>query len=206
MTETRAYRLADAVAAFLPQPGCRTAPVTGLNRLPRVNQPGRWRPRAQRLAVAELDEVAVGIAHAAIVADRKGFLARRPDQATGRGGLCRHGVDGGPAFQGESEVAVVALALLAAGAAGDHHDDEVVLLAGLGQPDDAMRVLRVAALVHDPHAAELTIEGNAGTEIANVQRDMGEGRRHGARVAGVAAGCTWIVRADHRQRAAAAVG
>src|SRR5215470_14651984 len=187
MTETRAYRLADAVAAFLPQPGCRTAPVTGLNRLPRVNQSGRWRTRAQRLAVAELDEVAVGIAHAAVVADRKGFLARGPDEAAGGGGLGRHGVDRGAAVEREAEVAVVALALLAAGATRDHHDDEVVLLARLGQPDDAVAVLRVAALMHGLHAAERAVEGDAGVEVAHVQRDVGEGRLHRLRVAGAAA-------------------
>jgi len=47
--------------------------------------------------------------------------------------------------------------------------------------------------MHHPHAAELAIEGDAGIEIANVQRDMGKGRRHAASVPAWAARCIMIV-------------
>ena len=84
------------------------------------------------------------------------------------------------------------LGLPAAGTAGDHHEDEVVLLTRLSQPDDAMAM--IAALMHHRHAAELAVEGDAGVEVADMEGDVGEGRRHGTSLPGTAKRCIRIVR------------
>jgi hypothetical protein len=51
----------------------------------------------------------------------------------------------------------------------------------------------IAALMHDRHAAELAVEGDAGVEVADMEGDMGEGRRHGVSLPGTAKRCIKIV-------------
>ena len=81
------------------------------------------------------------------------------------------------AAQGEAEVAVVIGGQVPVLAAGHDHEDELVLLARLGHPDDACAF--AGALVDHLHAAETLIEGDAGVEIGDVQGQMGQGRAHG---------------------------
>ncbi len=74
-------------------------------------------------------------------------------------------------------MAVVALRLVAPRPAGQQHEDELALAPSLGQPD-GLRVARLAALMHHLKPAELAVEGDAGGEVADMQRDMGEGGGH----------------------------
>src|SRR3546814_12406271 len=75
------------------------------------------RAGAERLAVAELDGIAVGVAQPAIVADRVWLLARLPGEATGGPATVRNSTDGFAAVQREAEMAVVACRGLPAGSA-----------------------------------------------------------------------------------------
>src|SRR5690606_7073726 len=84
----------------------------------------------------------------------------------------------------EAEMGVVALRLLPAGPAGHQHEDELRLAARLGEPDDALARRAAGTLVHGNETAEPAVEGDAGVEIAHMQRDMGEGGGKGRLHAG----------------------
>jgi hypothetical protein len=136
-------------------------------------------PWSERLAVGELDRVAVGIRQAAVVADRKWLLARRPEEAAAGSRFLGDSIDRRPAVEGKAEVAVVPFALVPARPAGQDHQDELRLAARLGQPHH-LPALSIVPIMDGGQAAVLAIEGNAGREVAHMQRHMGEGRGHDA--------------------------
>ena len=77
----------------------------------------RRRSRSERLPVAELDEIAVGVAQPAVVTDRVGFIARRPHQHATLRRLLGHRVDRLAALEGKAQVRKIGVALVAPGPA-----------------------------------------------------------------------------------------
>src|SRR5690606_5506460 len=104
--------------------------------------------RAERLPEAELDVLAVGISHAAVVADRVRLVAGRPHESSILAGALGHGVDGLATLERETEVTVVVGGLRPRLGSREQHQDELTLAAGLRHP----RHVAALALVHDPHA------------------------------------------------------
>ena len=98
----------------------------------------RRRSRSERLPVAELDEIAVGVAQPAVVTDRVGFIARRPHQhATLR--RLRPPRRPPAVSRGQKPRCEKSASLFVApGPARKDHQDEVALPARRGQPDDAL--------------------------------------------------------------------
>ena len=138
----------------------------------------RLRARPKRLAIAELDIISCWISQPAVIADRVGLLTRGPDQAARGLGLGGYGIDLLATGHGEAEVAVVIGRQPTVLSAGHDHKDKFVFLAGFGHPDNPRAL--AGALVNHRHATELAVEGHTGIQIGNVQRQVGEGRTHGA--------------------------
>lgn len=133
------------------------------------------RARAKRLAVAELDDIAVRILKPAEIADRVGQVLRRPHEMR-RAAPCRF-VHRRPAFEREAQMAEIVRMLGASVPALDQHENEILFLAGFRQPGHPLT--RHAALMHRPEAAELAVKGDRGVDIPHMQRDMGQDRLHG---------------------------
>lgn len=136
---------------------------------------GAW---AQGLAEGKFDRVAVGIGHAAIIADREILLARLPDQPALAACLGRDRVDLRPALAGEAEMAVIVGPALDSRSLADEDEDQAGFAPGLGQPHDLAVMLGVGPFVHGTQAAEFLVEFGGRCDVAHMQRDMGEGRAH----------------------------
>ena len=147
-------------------PGPRGASAPGQGNRQRLGT------RAQRLAVAELHVVARRVAQArSNRPDGARRAAPRPGSRQPRRGapdrLPRRG------WRGEAEMTVIVAGQVARLAAGHDDEDEALFLAGFGHPDD-LRAFAGAPVDH-PHAAEGFVEGDAGVEVGDVQRQVGEG-------------------------------
>ena len=129
------------------------------------------------MAVAELDVVAGWVAQATVVAHRIRLFPRGPDQAARI--LCFLGdpVHFRVAVDGEAEVTVVIAGQVTRRAAWHDDEDEAVLLARLGHPDDPRAL--AFALVDDAHAAEVFVERDTGVQVGNVQGQVSQVRSHG---------------------------
>src|SRR5690606_30156540 len=128
------------------------------------------------LAVAEFHVVAGRVAQATVIAHRVGLIAWRPDQATLALGQCSDTVDLLAAAQGKTEVTVVVGRQVAILTARHDDEDELVLLARFGHPDNTRAL--AWALVDHLHAAESRVESDTGIEIGDVQGQMSQGRAH----------------------------
>ena len=75
-------------------------------------------------------------------------------------------------------MAVIVGGQLARLTAGHDDEDELMLLARLGHPDNARAL--AGALVNHAHGAVALVEIDAGVQIGHVQSQVGEGRAHAA--------------------------
>src|SRR5215471_2848822 len=113
--------------------------------------------RTQWLPVAKLHHVAIRVTDAAVVAHGIGFLARLPDQGSSLARLGGNGIDGRPALQGKTQVAIVGGGLGFAPSTWDQHKNKFVLPSGFRQPDHTSAI--GDTLMHELHATVRTVKG-----------------------------------------------
>ena len=122
------------------------------------------------MAETEFHEITVGIPDTAVITDGVGFIARFPFDYAVRASACSDLVDGLAAVESEAEMGEIVGPLIATRSAGNKHQDEFILLAGLRQPDDALTL--VESIVHDTKPAIFLVERKTTVQIGDVECEM----------------------------------
>src|SRR5215216_2538406 len=123
--------------------------------------------RTQRLAVAEFDDVAVGVLQRTAISHWIGKGLRLPGETVFGAATLGHRVDLRTAAQRETEMTEILARLVVRRAAQQQHED-VIAAALLGHPDGVI-VRPLAMLVDHGQLAKITIERDRTLEILNVQ-------------------------------------